>query len=244
MRLRTAICACALLSGLALSAQEAAPQPSSPQQQQQSSDDQAQQKPKRSLKKHLKDHFSSWCIGSPVSRCFDHQPTDAEQQQVDKENAQGSTQPKDDAQKQPAKPATKPDPSLERDGESSSRSSIIDLTPPPSERRPSQDADISSDVREVQKWDPHRAMKDVEVGDYYFNRGNYRAAQSRYEEALEWKPNDAVATFRLAETEEKLKLLDAARGHYEQYLKILPHGPQAAEAEKAIARLSGPNAKQ
>ena len=50
-----------------------------------------------------------------------------------------------------------------------------------------------------------RAMKDVEVGDYYYRRENYKAALSRYREALEFKPRDAVATFKLAQTLEKTK---------------------------------------
>jgi hypothetical protein len=36
---------------------------------------------------------------------------------------------------------------------------------------------------------------------------------------------------------EKLGILDDARSEYESYLRILPHGPQATEAQKAIDRL-------
>jgi len=92
-------------------------------------------------------------------------------------------------------------------------------------------------VSEFHTWDPHKAAKDVEVGDFYFKRRNYRAAEERYREALRYKDNDAVATIRLAVCLEKLGIMDDARAEYESYLKILPHGPQAGEAQKAIARL-------
>lgn len=95
-------------------------------------------------------------------------------------------------------------------------------------------------VSEFHPWNPHKAAKDIEVGDYYFKeRKNYRAAADRYREALLYKENDAVATFRLAVCLEKLGQPDEARKEYESYLKILPHGPQAEEAQKAIQRLQG-----
>ena len=46
-----------------------------------------------------------------------------------------------------------------------------------------------------------------------------------------------MATFRLAQCQEKLGQPDEARSNYEGYLKILPHGPFADEAQKAIERL-------
>ena len=61
----------------------------------------------------------------------------------------------------------------------------------------------ASDVQEMHPWDPHKAAKDVEVGDFYFKRKNYHAALERYKEALIYKPNDALANFRLAECLEK-----------------------------------------
>ena len=103
---------------------------------------------------------------------------------------------------------------------------------------PARDS-ATADVNEFHPWNPHKAAKDVEVGDFYFKRKNYRAAEDRYREALFYKDNDAVATFRLAVCLEKLDQPDEARKEFESYLKILPHGPQAEEAHKAIERLKG-----
>ena len=60
-----------------------------------------------------------------------------------------------------------------------------------------------SDVQELHPWDPHKAAKDVEVGDYYFKRKNYKAAIERYKHALIYKQDDAIATYRLAESLDK-----------------------------------------
>lgn len=141
------------------------------------------------------------------------------------------------------------------DGESSSKDSQIDLSPPPgdAQQHPQSanavsDARIeagSGDVSEFHPWDPHKAAKDIEVGDFYFKRKNYIAAESRYREALQYKDNDAMATYRLAVCLEKMQRPDEAREEYESYLKILPYGPQAEDAKKAIERLKEPatNAK-
>jgi Flp pilus assembly protein TadD len=99
-----------------------------------------------------------------------------------------------------------------------------------------------SGVNEMHSWDPHKAAKDVEVGDFYFKRQNYRAAEARYRDALFYKDNDAIATIKLAVCLEKLGILDDARAEYESYLKILPYGPKAHDAEKAIARLKAETA--
>jgi tetratricopeptide (TPR) repeat protein len=134
-------------------------------------------------------------------------------------------------------------------GESSSKDTLIDLSPPTDDDKSHpQSSEVlkdgerplgSSDVGEFHPWNPHKAAKDIEVGDFYFKRKNYRAAEDRYREALYYKDNDAVATFRLAVCLEKLDQPDEARKEYESYLKILPHGPQAEAARKAIDRLKG-----
>ena len=138
------------------------------------------------------------------------------------------------------------------EGESSSKDSMIDLSPPPDDTNAHPksseiltDAEGSlgnADVSEFHPWDPHKAAKDIEVGDFYFKRKNYRAAEDRYREALIYKDNDAVATFRLAVCLEKMDRPSEAQKEYERYLQILPYGPQAADAKRAIDRLKGPAA--
>jgi Flp pilus assembly protein TadD len=83
-----------------------------------------------------------------------------------------------------------------------------------------------------------KALKDIEVGDYYFKRTNYKAALDRYKEALYYKDNDAVANFRLAVCQEKMGDKAEARKYYEQYLKILPEGPLAKDAHASLERLA------
>lgn len=132
-------------------------------------------------------------------------------------------------------------------GQSSSKDSQIDLSPPADDAQThpqsstvvaEAEAGISpGGVSEFHTWDPHKAAKSMEVGDFYFKRKNYRAAEERYREALHYKNNDALATIRLAVCLEKLGVFDDARVEYEAYLKLLPHGPEAEQAQKAIDRL-------
>lgn len=127
------------------------------------------------------------------------------------------------------------------DEESSSRDNIIDLRPPRNDsRRPvrTDDDEETTGVGELKPWNPHKAAKAVEVGEYYFKQKNYKAAISRYREALEYKPRDAYATYRLAEVLERTGQLDEALQRYEEYLKILKNGPFAEDCQKAIARIS------
>jgi tetratricopeptide (TPR) repeat protein len=136
---------------------------------------------------------------------------------------------------------------------SSSRETRIDISPPKDDDKEhpySKDvvagfdlADIgdkpdNSGIQEFHPWNPMKAMKDVEVGDYYFKRKNYKAALDRYKEALHYKDNDAIASFRLAVCQEKLGDKAEAKKFYEQYLKILPEGPFAKDAHASLERLA------
>jgi tetratricopeptide (TPR) repeat protein len=121
-------------------------------------------------------------------------------------------------------------------GESSSKDSQGDFSggsrpalPPPSSDAP--------DEKTFRPWDPHRAAKDIEVGEYYLKLKNYRAALERFNDALLYKPNDAEATFDLAVTQERLDLFAKASHNYSRYLEILPSGPRAKESQEALKRL-------
>ncbi len=134
-------------------------------------------------------------------------------------------------------------------GESSSKDASVDLNAPaddakthPGSSQAMANAEAASEsgngVTELHGWDPHKAAKDVEVGDFYFRRKNYHAAEARYRDALLYKDDDAEATIRLAVCLEKLGVFDDALAEYQSYLRIMPHGAKANEAEKAIARLT------
>ena len=142
-------------------------------------------------------------------------------------------------------------------GESSSKDDPPDMTPPADDAvtHPNSDTalheaedeaglyegDEIGGVQEFKVWNPHKADKDVEVGDFYFKRKNYRAALDRYREALYYKYNDAVAMYRVAVCEEKIGDDDEARKAYEAYLKLLPHGPFAEESKEALEHIKARN---
>lgn len=169
----------------------------------------------------------------------------------DDQDDQPHIQPrKEEKQKRPAKPAPAPQPQQTSDqpqatapsaqsmdenglepGESSSKDSQIDLNAGP----PRSSVPITRN--DEARYDPHRAEKDLEVGNYYLKQKNYRAALERFRDALLYKPNDAEATYALAVTQEKLDLFSEAYKAYSKYLEILPHGPMAKESEEGMKRM-------
>jgi len=166
--------------------------------------------------------------------------------------AQQQSQPDQD-QDQPAQNQAPPRSAVPTEaGESSSRDTREDISPPKDDAKNHPESGVvdtnpedepAGDVQEMHPWNPYRAMKDDEVGDYYFKRKSYKAALARYQDALIWKEKDAVANFRMAQCYEKLDQPDQAIPHYEEYLKILPDGPYAKEARKALQKLKGSEAK-
>ena len=133
--------------------------------------------------------------------------------------------------------------------ESSSRDTKIDVSAPkddaknhPASQGAVEDLEGSevadaSGVQEFHPWNPMKARKDIEVGDFYFKRKNYRAALERYKEALYYKNGDALASYHVAVCQEKLGDKAEARKYFEQYLKILPEGPLAKDAHASLAKL-------
>jgi tetratricopeptide (TPR) repeat protein len=162
--------------------------------------------------------------GDQIPHSTDSSPSQTKNQKAaEKERQQSQTTPRDP-------------------GESSSKDTMIDISPPKDDAAKHPESESSPDedtfgVMEVKKWDPHKAEKNVEVGDYYFKQKNYVAAISRYREALEYKPKDAIATFRLAQALEKTGESQEALQNYQEYLRILKNGPLAAEAKKGVERM-------
>jgi len=133
-------------------------------------------------------------------------------------------------------------------GESSSRDTQIDTSPPKNDAKqhPNSGAalndniDDAGEVQETHPWNPYRAMKDDEVADFYYKQKDYKGALARWQDALVYKNNDAVANYRLGQCYEKLGQPEKAIPYYQEYLKILPEGPNAKQARKALAKLGAP----
>ncbi len=193
------------------------------------------------LKKHMRDQVSSGCVNAVGQHCWDKPAKDDSQQDDSKQKDTA-------AQQQPPENAPLPrsddqDGSVQTSGESSSRGTKIDLSPPPGEA-PAFGGVSDSDVQELKPWNPHKADNDVEVGDFYFKQKNYHAAESRYAEALYWQDNHAIAMFRLAQTEEKLGKFGEAQKNYAGYLKILPEGEFSTKAKQGLERAKAKSEQQ
>ena len=82
-----------------------------------------------------------------------------------------------------------------------------------------------------------KAAQNVDVGDYYFAKENYRGALFRYEDASKEKPKDAAIRVRLGRAFEKLRELEKATEQYETAKKLGGPKKWSDEAEAALQRL-------
>ena len=171
-----------------------------------------------------------FCLWLPAAAAAQEQAPPVEQVPVDK----SSPPPKDNRKAPPRSDNLGPD-------ESSSKQTQIDVSPPADDAKAHPGADLTdTGVDEFTPWNPMKAMKDIEVGDFYMKQENYRAAISRYREALEYKPHDAEATFKLANALNKTGDTAGAIENYQAYLKVLPNGPYAKQAREALQKLGPP----
>jgi len=86
-------------------------------------------------------------------------------------------------------------------------------------------------------WDPLRAEKDLEVGQYYMHKGDVDAAIDRFEDATLAKPGYAVPFRYLGEAQEKKGLKRDAIKSYTRYLDLFPHADDKSKIEKKIEKL-------
>jgi tetratricopeptide (TPR) repeat protein len=86
-------------------------------------------------------------------------------------------------------------------------------------------------------WDPLRAEKDLEVGQYYMRRGDVDAAIDRFQDATTAKPGYAVPFRYLGEAQEKKGLKKQAIASYSRYLELYPHAEDGDKIRKKIDKL-------
>jgi tetratricopeptide (TPR) repeat protein len=86
-----------------------------------------------------------------------------------------------------------------------------------------------------------QAKEDVYVGNFYLQSGDFVGAYARFKEASTLRPENVEAMFGLAEAARHLKKNDEALENYRLYLDVVPNGPKAKDARKALASLEKPH---
>jgi tetratricopeptide (TPR) repeat protein len=129
-------------------------------------------------------------------------------------------------------------------GFSSSNSGVDSLLPPPG-----SDTDADTRRKHGKSGDDavpqhqETAAEDENVGKYYLDNKNWRAALSRFESALVLDPDNPDVYWGLAESQRHLGQFADARANYQKVMEYDPGSRHAKDAKKALAEPDLANAK-
>jgi tetratricopeptide (TPR) repeat protein len=87
------------------------------------------------------------------------------------------------------------------------------------------------------------SSKDIEVGTYYLQTKNWKAARSRFESAMVLDPENPEVFWGMAEAEHHLGDFANAKAHYLKLLDYDPDGPHGKQARKELKDPAVANAK-
>jgi tetratricopeptide (TPR) repeat protein len=116
------------------------------------------------------------------------------------------------------------------DDASSSQKGMEKLLPQPDDEQPEKHRKLLAKEPTHQE----ASSKDIEVGVYYLETRNWKAALSRFESAMVLDPENPEVYWGLAEAERHLGDFASAKGYYLKLLDYDPDGPHGKEARKAL----------
>jgi tetratricopeptide (TPR) repeat protein len=130
-------------------------------------------------------------------------------------------------------------------GFSSSDSGVDSLLPPPggdvdTDARKKHGKGVDDDIPAVHQ---ESAAEDENVGKYYLDNKDWRAALSRYESALVLDPDNPDVYWGLAESQRHLGQFADARTNYLKVMEYDPGSRHAKDAKKALEEPELANAK-
>ena len=99
---------------------------------------------------------------------------------------------------------------------------------------PEEDPDLKP---KEYSFNPLEASRNITAGNFYFKKGNFRAASRRFLEASKWDPTSAEAVLRLGEADEKLKNFTEAREAYGKFVTLSSDGREIEAVKKKLANL-------
>jgi tetratricopeptide (TPR) repeat protein len=117
-----------------------------------------------------------------------------------------------------------------------SSSKAADAPPKKPDKKNKPDSAIQNSVDQP-TWDPLRAEKDIEVGQYYMRKGDVDAAIDRFQDATAAKPGYAIPFRYLGEAQERKGLKKQAIKSYSRYLELYPHAEDGDKIRKKIDKL-------
>jgi tetratricopeptide (TPR) repeat protein len=105
-----------------------------------------------------------------------------------------------------------------------------------------KDTDIAEGIEHEEEAKPKElnpvlAKENLEIGNFYFKRKNYRAAIQRYLEAIEYQPDMIKAFEALARAYEKNDEVDKAMDTYRNFLEKYPDSPKVSDFRSKLAKL-------
>ncbi len=106
--------------------------------------------------------------------------------------------------------------------------------PPPKPQEPAEEDEALLPKTDY-SFNPLQAEKEIKVGSFYFKKGSYKAAATRFQEATKWNPGLADAWFRLGEAQERLKDKRAAEEAYRKFIELAPEDRRAQDLKKTLS---------
>lgn len=131
--------------------------------------------------------------------------------------------------------------------DSSSLAGVDALEPVPDTEQPEKKRKRDREVEVKEPTHQEAASKDIEVGSYYLDRKDWKAALSRFESAMVLDPENPEVYWGLGEAERNLGRYAEARKNFETLLEYDPDGKHGKQVRKlmkepalAAAHDSGP----
>jgi len=135
-------------------------------------------------------------------------------------------------------------PSATESGSSSSLAGLDKLLPgPDDDQKDQKEKDTKRKLAVKEPTHKEAASKDIEVGGYYLETKNWKAAESRFQSAMVLDPDNPDVFWGLAEAERHLGNFADARTHYQTVLVYDPDSKHGKDARKALKDPEIANAK-
>ncbi len=103
--------------------------------------------------------------------------------------------------------------------------------------RDDRTSDRESEV-EVIYPDPIEAQRHIRVGDFYFRRKNFEAAEERYREAVKYFPRRPDSYLKLIRALEKMEKFEEALAVCREFIEANPEAPQVEQFQARIKELA------